>query len=375
VIRWRRELAIVGLVALLGQLDVWLISASDAGWGTRALEAAGVLAFAVLLLLRHRDAMAVLVAMAVIGCLVALLVERRAFFFGQLVPYLIVVAATAGALHRRDRLLGLALGYAAFAPLVALVPSLQGEGNIVTYTVGIATAWGIGLVLGERARRADALAALAQVREKEAAHAAQAERDRLSRELHDIVAHNVGVIILHAVAALAAARDEQAGPALNRPLETIESTARETLDEMRRLVGMLDSPAPDGAPGRVANLEPLLDRIRGAGLRVELAIEGEPRALPPAIDLSAYRIVQEAVTNALKHAGHAGVRVCLRYDPRALSIEVRDDGPGATAPAVSRGGRGLVGMHERVSLLGGTFEAGPHASGGFAVRAELPLAT
>jgi signal transduction histidine kinase len=125
----------------------------------------------------------------------------------------------------------------------------------------------------------------------------------------------------------------------------------------------------------VANLEVLLDRIRSAGLPVELAIEGEPRALPAAVDLSAYRIVQEALTNALKHAGRGSARVRLRYDPLALDIEVRDDGSGQGAQALSGSGRGLVGMRERVSLLGGTFEAGPQASGGFSVRAELPLAT
>jgi signal transduction histidine kinase len=375
VFEWRRELAILGPVVLLGQLDVWWVSASDAGWGIRALEAVAVLAFGLLLLLRHRDPMATLVAMAVLACLTALIVERRAFFFGQLVPYLIVVSATAGALRRRDRVRGLALSFVAFAPLVALVPALQGEGNLVTYAVVIPGAWGIGHVLGEHARRADALAALAQAREEETARAAQAERDRLSRELHDIVAHNVGVIVLHAVAALAAANDEHAGPAVQRPLETIEATAREALDEMRRLVAMLDSGAPDGASGRVAQLEPLVERIRSAGLRVELAIEGEPCVLPAAIDLSAYRIVQESLTNALKHAGRSSVRVRLRYDLRALAIEVCDDGPGVSVPALGRGGRGLVGMRERVSLLGGTFEAGPRASGGFSVCAELPLAT
>ena len=156
------------------------------------------------------------------------------------------------------------------------------------------------------------------------------------------------------------------------PLATIEATARETLDEMRRLVRLLDEQQPGFAPAKLANLEPLLERIRGAGLDVELAIDGEPRALPAAIDLSAYRIVQESLTNALKHAGRATVRVRLSYRELALGIDVVDDGSGH-AESVGSGGRGLAGMRERVALFNGTLEAGPDSAGGFRVHAELPL--
>ena len=370
----RLELAIVAPVALLGQADVWWINASGSNLQTRALEAIGVLAFALALLLRHDAPVAVLVFMSLLSCTEALLVERRAYFFGQLVPYVIALAAAAAASRgAARRVFALALGFAAFAPLVALVPDLQGAGNLATYAVVIPGAWGIGLVLGARAHRADSMELLANLREQEANEAVAAERARISRELHDVVAHNVGIVVLHAVAARAAALSEQSSNAVRGPLETIETTARETLEEMRRLVRLLDEhQQPATAPAKLANLEALLERIRGAGLNVELAIEGEPRPLPAAIDLSAYRIIQEALTNALKHAGRASVQVRLCYQAAGVAIDVIDNGPGQPNPAVSGGGRGLVGMQERVALFNGTLEAGPGTGGGFRVHAEFP---
>jgi signal transduction histidine kinase len=369
----RLELAIVAPVALLGQADVWWIDASSASLEKRTLEAIGVLAFALALLLRHRAPAAVLVFMGLLGCTEALLVERRAYFFGQLVPYLIALAAAAGAALGVRRVFVLVLGFAAFAPLVALVPDLQGAGNLATYAVVLPGAWGIGLVLGDRANRADSMELLANLREQETKEAVAGERARISRELHDVVAHNVGIVVLHAVAARAAALDEQSSAAVCGPLETIETTARETLEEMRRLVRLLDEHLqPAIAPAKLANLEALLERIRGAGLDVELAIEGEPRPLPAAIDLSAYRIVQEALTNTLKHAGRASVQVRVCYRTRGVAIDVIDNGAGE-ASAAGSGGRGLVGMRERVALFNGTLEAGPGAGGGFHVHAELPV--
>ena len=231
-------------------------------------------------------------------------------------------------------------------------------------------AWGVSSE--SDGHRADSMALLAEWREEEAKQAVEAERARISRELHDVVAHNVGIVVLHAVAAQSAAERGAAGEAIAAPLATIEATARETLDEMRRLVRLLDEQHPAIAPAKLADLETLLERIRGAGLPVELAIEGKPRPLPAAIDLSAYRIVQEALTNALKHAGNANVSVRLDYDDLVLGIEIVDDGTGP-APTDDAGGRGLAGMRERVALFNGTLETGPASAGGFRVHAELPL--
>ncbi|HEV2592822.1 MAG TPA: histidine kinase [Gaiellaceae bacterium] len=370
---WRHELAIVAPVAVIGQFDVWWISASSAGLQAQTLEAIGVLAFAVALLFRHRAPQAVLVFMGALSCAEALLVERRAFFFGQLVPYVIALAAAAAVSRGSQRFSTLALAIAAFAPLVALVHELQGAGNIATYAVVLPGAWGIGLMLGDRAQRADSMELLANLREQEAKDAVAAERARIARELHDVVAHNVGIIVLHTVAARAAARGERSSAAVHGPLDTIETTARETLEEMRRLVRLLDDhQQPAIAPAKLANLDALLERIRGAGLKVELTIEGEPRPLPAAIDLSAYRIVQESLTNALKHAGRASVQVRLAYRTREVSIDVVDDGAGSSERA-DTGGRGLAGMRERVALFNGTLDAGPRAEGGFQVHAELPV--
>jgi len=157
-------------------------------------------------------------------------------------------------------------------------------------------------------------------------------------------------------------------------LETIEKIGRGALTEMRRLVGMLRSDAVDPLepqPG-LGDLPALVTQVRDAGLRVQLEVEGEHRPLPVGIELSAYRIVQEALTNALKHAGDADAAVRVRYGADSLELEIVDNGTGAATP-VSSGGHGLVGMRERVALYGGTLDAGRRPSGGFAIRVLLPI--
>ena len=206
--------------------------------------------------------------------------------------------------------------------------------------------------------------------ERDAAHAAMVEeRARIARELHDVVAHAIGVVVLQA---RGGRRLLDSSPAQTREaLETIERTAQQALVEMRRLVGLLreadDSLAPQPT---LAQLPVLLDQMRNAGLGVELDIDGDAVELPPGVELSAYRIVQEALTNALKHSGPATAHVTLRYGARDLEIEVADDGHGGTGSRHS--GHGLVGMRERVTVVGGDLVAGPRSEGGFAVRARLP---
>ena len=159
-------------------------------------------------------------------------------------------------------------------------------------------------------------------------------------------------------------------------LETIEQIGRGALTEMRRLVGMLRADAADPLapqPG-LDDVGTLVTQVREAGLPVELTIEGERRDLPAGIELSAYRIVQEALTNALKHAGDARAEVSIRYGVDSLELEILDDGDGGAAPRADGGGHGLVGMRERVTLYGGRFDASRRPGGGFAVRAKLPIA-
>ena len=157
------------------------------------------------------------------------------------------------------------------------------------------------------------------------------------------------------------------------PVRAVQETGRQALVEMKRLVGMLreddDEIGLAPQPG-MADLDRLVKQVREAGLPVEVRIEGEPRTLPLGVDLSAYRVVQEALTNALKHAGHATATVTVRYAENDVTIEVADDGAGAPE---KDGGHGLIGMRERIGVFGGSFAAGPRASGGFAVSARLPL--
>jgi len=200
------------------------------------------------------------------------------------------------------------------------------------------------------------------------------ERARIARELHDVVAHGISVIAIQADAAEAALNRN---PRLARePLRTIRSSAKEALEEMRHLLGVLRE---DGDGGEIApqpglgQLAELIEHARGAGVEVELETAGEPRALAPGLDLSAYRIVQEALTNVRKHAAGAPVTVTLGWAPAVLVLEVRDGGPGPNGPNGAPGGHGLVGMRERVRIHGGRLQTGAATAGGFEVVAELPL--
>jgi signal transduction histidine kinase len=191
----------------------------------------------------------------------------------------------------------------------------------------------------------------------------------MARELHDIVSHNLSVVVVQAAGARAAGADSGA-------LEKIERSGREALVEMRRLLGVLrdDGDAPDPAPQPgVAQLQELATTVQAAGLRVGLRVEGPFEQLPAAVSLTVYRIVQEALTNALKHAGPATVDVNVSCTPSAVSVEVADDGRQAVQNGSKGTGHGLLGMRERVALFGGELRVGPRPSGGYAVAARLPL--
>ena len=233
----------------------------------------------------------------------------------------------------------------------------------------LAALWGVGVVVHIR-RDAAALAARNHALDRAADRVVVAERARIAREMHDIVAHHLSVVVLQAAGARA-----MGDPGLET-LEKIEYSARQALVEMRRLLGVLRGPddavelAPQ--PG-IAALSSLVASVQQAGLPVSLAMDGELTQLPGAVDVSTYRIVQESLTNTLKHAGPAHARVSVRRSSDAVTIEVRDDGSGPTDPASEAGGHGLIGMRERVAVLGGELHTGPEPNGGFAVRATLPL--
>lgn len=235
--------------------------------------------------------------------------------------------------------------------------------------------WLIGLVMRIRRESEHRLlvhAAELELRRDEHAHTAvEAERARIARELHDVIAHAISVVVVQARGGerILASNPERAREAFVAILQTGE----QAMAEMRRLLGMLrdDFGAAALAPQpSLERLGELVEQIRASGLDVKVNVTGEPRPLPPGVDISAYRIVQEALTNVIRHAGPAAANVSIAYQPGALEISVVDNGQGESAPQTK--GHGLIGISERVSLVGGQLDIGPVADGGFAVRAMLP---
>lgn len=257
--------------------------------------------------------------------------------------------------------------------------------QLLTSLLSFGVAWLLGDLMRKRSAAVAELAVraaeLEAEREENERLAVEAERARIARELHDAVAHNVSVMVVQAGAARrtmeAGAGDADALGTTREALAAIETTGRETLVEMRRMVGTLrpgEDAAFEPAPS-LAALDALLERVRAAGLAVDVAVEGDPRPLPQGVDLSAYRVIQEALTNTLRHAHAAHARVRIRYGAEALEVDVTDDGRGAAAGILepAHRGYGLVGMRERVAMIGGELAAGPRAGGGFEVRATMPL--
>jgi signal transduction histidine kinase len=269
---------------------------------------------------------------------------------------------------RREFAIGVAL-FVAAAMLSALLPHGGVNGSALFAIVGVIAMLLARNIVRDREHKAE----LAE-RERDVAarEAVVEERARIARELHDAIAHNVSMVVMQAGAERRVL--EKGGGSPHEVLETIEQVGRGALTEMRRLIGMLRSDAGEPLapePG-LGDVSLLVAQVREAGLPVDLSIEGARRELPLGIELSAYRIIQEALTNALKHAGDARASVLVRYGEDSLQLEIRDDGAGAAA-AVASGGHGLVGMKERVALYGGKFDAGHSAGRGFAVRVLLPI--
>ncbi len=293
-------------------------------------------------------------------------------FFGAVVAIYTVASRTS---RRTSYVAGAITAVAALAAMAA--PGDTALIEIAFNYAVLGTAWILGdsvrvhrAYTVELERRA---AALERERQDEARRAAAAERVRIARELHDVVAHHVSVIALQSQAAevLLPADPERAAEAVGE----IGVTARNALTELRRLLGALrqddDEVAARAPQPHVADLEPLVQSVRDAGLTVSCTVEGEPRPLPPGVDLSAYRIVQEALTNVLKHARATRADVVVRYGAEHLLIRVVDDGTGGSGG--NGQGHGLIGMRERVALFGGELSTGPRPGGGFTVEARLPL--
>src|SRR5215217_6873539 len=302
------------------------------------------------------------------------------FFLG---PAILVAVYSVAAYGRRwVSVAGLVVAELGLAA-VWLTPAMLERSTFLLFMGVIAVAWVLGHFVGDRqvyaAQLEERTAELERAREELARRAVVEERLRLARELHDVVAHAMSVIAVQSGVGthVADSRPEEVGKAL----AAIEATSRAALTELRRLLGVLRQDSEPQAsltpvPG-LANLEGLLAEVAKAGLAVKLRVEGRPAPLPTGLDLSAYRIVQEALTNVVKHAGPAHAQVTIGYRDQEVTVEVTDDGRGAVPPA-SDGrmgtGHGLTGMRERVAAFNGDLEVGPRPGGGFRVAVRLPLA-
>jgi signal transduction histidine kinase len=274
--------------------------------------------------------------------------------------------------------------------VVSILHAEEGVGtaavNLTFVVLGFAGAWAMGRGTSKgrqyTAQLEDRASRLEREREAEVRAALAEERSRIARELHDVVAHHVSVMTVQAAGAQ---RSLHSHPGRSgQALRSIETTGRAALTEMRRVVGVLRSPERTGQLGEqleshhgpqpgVGDLESLADQMRATGVEVSFSHEGDTGGLPPGVDVTVFRIIQEALTNALKHAGPTSVQVRLRRTADAITVHVRDDGRGLAAELDGhRPGHGLLGIRERVALYGGTFAAGPRHGGGYDVHARLP---
>ena len=369
----RQQLADLALGAALTALSVTIVSSLRVPWLAYALAAA----HAAPLVLRRRAPFAA-AAVALVAALAFALVGYPVVGLG---PAAVVWLYSIGSELERPRSIALLV-----VAELALVVVIRGQGDTSTL-VGDAIVLAVAFLLGDSARRRRELLALHRDRADQlertqnevAKRAVAEERLRIARELHDVVAHSLSVIAVQAGTGRLAADNEPAGA--REALEVIEATTRDALAEMRRLLGVLrDNDGHDGDAERspaptLDDVEDLTARMSAGGVPVALDVRGERTKFPPGLELAAYRILQEALTNVVRHAPGARARVILAYgsDGRTLTIEVTNPPGAATGreqPA-SGGGLGIAGIRERAAVYDGTVEAGPVAGGGFRVRVEL----
>ena len=364
---------LVVLVAVISVGRIWT-QASGSPWAAAGLA---LLATVPLLARLRLPLAAPLLALASLLGLSVLIPgaawEQLQLFLGALLCFWVIGSENG----RRRALAGLAAG---LAVAVATVATDAGHRRVSDYIFGVAitlAAWGAGMLLGSRARVAAAAQRRAEqaVLEQEfrAREAAAQERARIARELHDVIAHTVSVMVVQAGAAEEVLEGENA--AARAALAAIRDSGKGALEELRRLLGFLREAGGATATARASldQLSELIAETEDLGLQVEFRESGRPRALPPGMDQAAYRIIQEALTNAIKHAGAACVTVALTWEPDAVGLAITDDGRGVSGTPGAAGGHGLLGMHERALLYGGNLETGNQPGGGYMVRVRLPL--
>lgn len=335
-----------------------------------------VLVVAAAIAFRRRAPLSTVVVIAAAVVLPTLPFDVRLVYWGEFMPWLVALYSVGRHTSRQRAFVGLALSVVAFAVLAAQYADLREPGNVI-YDVGLmAVVCGIGMVVRHRAALRMENDRLEQERQAAAERAVAEERSRIARELHDVIAHGIGVIVLQAGGArLGFDRDPEAA---REALCRIEAAGRASLSELRLLLEVLrPGEVADGTGGTepqptVQRLEGLVAESRDRGLPVVLSLDPEAAKLPLGMQLSAYRIVQEALTNVAKHAGNAPTTVSIGCNG-SLVVEVRNEPSGGTTTKPTRGGHGLLGMSERVAVLGGVLASGPTPDGGFRVRADIPL--
>lgn len=364
------DLALAVALAVLGELDAWF----GLWLGIRAVNALVVPLLALSLAWRRRRPLVTL--SIVMGGIVLLSLMFGGSETSTLV-FITVVAVYSAAAHLSDRELPVAIPLliAAVAVHDLRDPQIQTFSDAIWTTILWTLTFLVGL--GMRSRQAQTRAleneagALRQERETAALEAAAEERRRIARELHDIISHSLGVVVLQAGAAeQVLERDPERA---REALKSIRSSGLAAIQEMGTLLGLVRGDAETSREPQptLAELEALIATTKAAGLEVELTIEGTARPLPAALELSAFRIVQEGLTNSLKHAGQVPTHVRVSYRPDELAVEVTNEGGGAVNGFGS--GRGLAGIRERVTVFGGQLQAGPRVNGGWTLRAAFPL--
>ena len=368
-------------LAVIGLAEVWVPFTSVQGSGSRA--AVSVVVVLVTLPLALRRVLPLPTALAVLFSwpLAFLIVEMPVLFWGQFVPMVAAVFSVARHGRGRTGFYGAAAGAATLLYLDFRVDVLQTPGEIVFHWMVFVLAWSMGRWLHVAERRA--AESLRRAIEVEVASTEQAmaavieERSRIARELHDVVAHSVSMMVVQAGAAELVVDDDPEH--VRAALHTIRTTGTDALHEMRRVVAILREADETGSlspqPG-IGQVSTLIESARSQGLDVTATVHGEERALPAGLDLAAYRIVQESLTTVRRHSGATHAEVTVTYGPAVLELEVVDDGDGPGPATENGGGHGLVGMRERAALYGGHVLAGARDDGdGYAVRAVLPLST
>lgn len=385
IARWAviSAMLVIGLT-LLAQVELWLLWTPDPdeanGPVPLGVRAAAALAAAPLTLSLGLGRRLPVLSLALVIPVVALL-PAGPLETSVAVVLAIGLAAFRAALAARgagDLGLGLASMVGVVATTSVVHPGTVEEiGDLALLLLVLVGPWLAGLAISRRRDREaelESAAARAEAgRRAEAAAAVADERTRIARELHDVVAHAISVIVLQARGGRRAINSDPVAAA--QALDDIETTGTRALAEMRRLVGVLRPGEGAGGlepPPGLGQLDALIAGVRNAGLAVEVRVEGAPIEVAPGVDLAAYRLVQEALTNTLRHAGASAAHVTLRYLPGSIELEVTDDGA-APGPGPVDAGHGTAGMRERVALYGGSVEFGPGAGGGFRVRARLPV--